>query len=477
MRGRPVVVTVAVLVMAACTPGDPSGETTPTRTGPTMTLPTNPGSSSPPPSTAGPADPRLPRPGECRPTSSVRPRSIRADQPVKIFHFNLWGGPGHNGLPELTDKLTCLVLRDHLTEFGPSGAGPPDLISFNEICRSQYNPVAAELKIAGYDGYFYSDRGIVPNAVSSCGVANPEGVAVFSLRGVAAGSQRGYVVSAASEERRNAACVSTATGPRIRFCTIHPYKGPKIAGPQLERFIPVARRDAAGQPLVIAGDLNQSPSQPSMVRVLKSFDDVDLTDSRPCVPPLGPAFGPPRFPGGQCTFVEPGAKIDFVLVDRDHFRPGSIAAVFDPGACPRGRPLPGTPTPVQGYWPCSDHRQLWGLASLGKVRFPTFAKRWTGPGYTVTIDTLGRVRIDTGKGHWAVGQLLEPSGRDSVRGRITYATPGAARPRFVSGKGFFLHHYLYGTVTTDLQGWQYLCGPDTPRLAPVQVRRSMKLPC
>jgi endonuclease/exonuclease/phosphatase family metal-dependent hydrolase len=383
---------------------------------------------------------------------------------VKILHFNIAGGVVHRGSNGIADRLTCLALLEHRFEFGVANPGPPDLISVNEICEPQYERLERQLGEAGYRGFFHSGRG---KFFSSCGLGVAEGTAILSRRGVVPGSARGYTVSSAAEEaetneRRVAACLTTANAPRIRACSTHLYKGPRIAAPQLRRLIGMVR---TGDPLVLAGDLNLEPDHPAVVEAHKTFDDIDMTDPRPCRPPKRPDF-----PGGPCTFPGTGKKIDYILLDREHFRPDYVGRVFPAGECRFGPPPAGTQTPPQRAGPCSDHHQLWGTAALGRVDFRSFARRWTGPGFSVTVEAKGRVRIATTSGRWAVAQLLDHLGRDGIRGHLVYSTD----PRFKADTGFWMRHYRYGSVATDLGGWRFLCGPDTARLAPP---RDTQFPC
>lgn len=275
-------------------------------------------------------------------TDEARP-ARRAD--VEILQYNVH--QGRDG--DIVGKLTAQVQHDR-----------PDVVTLNELCRYDFEGLAANLKRLGYSAQFTVSH----RASLGCRAFEKgwdQGVAVYVTGPAVDGSADSFHIG------QGVACLTADTRPRIRACSVH-LTSPQDATPPGDSGVAVQvnelRRTVMAEPdlpLVIAGDFNLPPWDRSMQRLYDDYYEVGMDDGA-CAPwPWAAVPVDATRYGGHCTFEhsrQGGKKIDYAFVDKHHF--ASVAAM--PAATMHGAGCYGD---YLGYRDaCSDHRQLRGSASV-----------------------------------------------------------------------------------------------------------------
>ncbi|PYC88407.1 hypothetical protein C7C46_00590 [Streptomyces tateyamensis] len=226
--------------------------------------------------------------------------------PLRFLTYNLCGGARWPGY--------CTVAGDaKRVPFVTSEATGwnSDLVFLTEICRPQFKDLQTALGTKGYHGAYVETENppVVAGDLESCshgvaGADNSAGIALFSKGADPAPSAKAvYLGEDAGREAVDMICADTTLqGKPIKACTHHPssvsytsqcpyYPSPaaSCAGTSQERENAKARQTvepwiAAGTPVVIGGDFNAAPSDPSLDAFYDfgggfgQFTEVDQTD-------------------------------------------------------------------------------------------------------------------------------------------------------------------------------------------------------
>lgn len=288
-----------------------------------------------------------------------------------VWHWNVAGSSMHAGLTD-TGMVTEAV--------GSIKAQDPDFVSFNEICRTQYEAIRDLLAAEPSPWTTATDYArFATTRKAGTGICQGEsfGNALFSKNRL--GTSRTYVLppdytaeEAAADpgvEDRSMLCAPLFDQPRMRFCTTHitgsnrrlpnPLTSPKINQQQLNAVRDILDGFAtAGDAYLLAGDLNARPGYTRLDSLMKAHTELDGADPLHC-----PGYGewtavstPPDDDPAACASNEGNVKLDFVLARTDRMD-GTYTA--DSRAIPTTCRLDDAPNR-----PCSDHRVLIGSAHL-----------------------------------------------------------------------------------------------------------------
>jgi endonuclease/exonuclease/phosphatase family metal-dependent hydrolase len=169
--------------------------------------------------------------------------------------WNVAGWAMHRG--SATDGLVPTISRS----IQDRGA---NLVALNELCRDQYRAVLESLRAAGWPDDPTNFARFEPQDATACG-GQAFGVAIFSRAPLGA-ANRYTLPSDGSPEGRRLLCAPLTSRAHLRFCTSHitpetgVVDGRKVNETQLNE---VRRRlesfDAAGDTVLVAGDLNAQP--------------------------------------------------------------------------------------------------------------------------------------------------------------------------------------------------------------------------
>ncbi|MFE5588368.1 endonuclease/exonuclease/phosphatase family protein, partial [Kitasatospora sp. NPDC056531] len=225
-----------------------------------------------------------------------------ATPPLRFFSYNMcggssWGGGTYCTLPGEVTNRDAYVTSEATT-------WNSDLLFLTEICKSQFDGLQSSLGPSGYHGAYVETLGTVSSCALNGGTSQSEGVALFS-KGAdpAPNAQTIYLGEHAGRETVNMVCADTTLqGRAIKACTYHPSAAmystecpdypsttPTCLGTTQQRQGEVARKAvepwiAAGIPVVVGGDFNASPTDPSLDSFYDfgggfgRFTEVDETD-------------------------------------------------------------------------------------------------------------------------------------------------------------------------------------------------------
>ncbi|MFF5505359.1 endonuclease/exonuclease/phosphatase family protein [Streptomyces roseolus] len=226
---------------------------------------------------------------------------------VSVLHYNMCGAAngcpwnaGGSGRGTSVARIVAEVRNSR-----------PDVITLNEVCRSQFTALRERLAAAGtpMDGTFQGGLTNVP----ACGPSGRFGTAVLSREPVRDGPPEFRAFSDSGGEtyhnagrtepvRRGLLCARTRQGGGpLTVCTAHTYAAAPGQLDEIRAWTADASRFPAGTPLIVAGDLNLPPRAPAVDRLRARFLEADGTD-RP---------------------TADGRKIDYVFADRRHFASGT----------------------------------------------------------------------------------------------------------------------------------------------------------
>jgi endonuclease/exonuclease/phosphatase family metal-dependent hydrolase len=280
-------------------------------------------------------------------TTSAVARSPGGDT-YRVWLWNVAGWMMHGG--STTTGLVAAVtasIRDSSAQ----------LVAVNELCGAQYTAIRAELARTGWSQPGGGHSHFEPHTTTACG-GDAFGLAIFSRAPL--GPADRFALADDGREPRRLLCAPLAARPRLRFCTTHltPFD-PQVSARQVAEVRGhLDAYHAAGDTVVLAGDLNVQPHVPRLDdwysrRVAGphnagntgAYRELDDTDDA-C-----PGYGEATTEGNAEGRCGAAAKIDFILVREDRITGGYRAdALPIPRTCRSGG--------------CSDHRILTGTLTL-----------------------------------------------------------------------------------------------------------------
>lgn len=270
-----------------------------------------------------------------------------------VWTWNVAGWAIHRG--SATDALVPTIS----SSIQDSGA---QLVALNEVCEDQYGAVVASLRAAGWPEDPTNFARFEPHGPDYCG-GQAFGVAIFSTAPLGAANR--YVLSSdGTPEGRRLLCAPLASRVHLRFCTSHVtwvndvVNGRRATATQLNEVLSrLESFNAAGDTVLLAGDLNAQPHYPRLDTWYSSavataqnasnsgaYRELDDTDPR-CA-----GYGESTTPGTAGGRCGQSAKIDMIFV-RANRAVGSYSA-------------DSLPIPSCGASPCSDHRILVGTVHV-----------------------------------------------------------------------------------------------------------------
>ena len=270
-----------------------------------------------------------------------------------VLTWNVAGWAMHHG--SATDELVPTISRS----IRSSGAR---LVALNEVCVDQYRALRRSLAAAGWPEDPTDFARFEAQGATACG-GQAFGVVILS-RAPLGGANRYTLSSDGTSEGRHLLCAPLESPVHLRFCTTHitpdnvVIDGRRINQTQLDE---VHRRletfNAAGDTVLLAGDLNAQPSfrlldgwyspavatpyNASNIGAYRELDDAD---------PGCAGYGESTLPGtrgGQC---DQAPKIDLVFVRANRLAGPYSADALDIPSC--------------GTSPCSDHRPVVGTVQV-----------------------------------------------------------------------------------------------------------------
>ncbi len=177
--------------------------------------------------------------------------------PFNVWHWNVAGHTIHEG------KTNTGVLEHAVTSILNREA---DLVSFNEVCRGQYNKLITLLDAANWPASsdfarFAATREPKPGI---CNGNEEFGHALFSRHNL--GSSQQYELPYDGTAPRKLLCAPLEAMPHMKFCSVHITTGPREPGApdnrpaQLNYMLDILNGfHAAGQTYIVAGDYNVQP--------------------------------------------------------------------------------------------------------------------------------------------------------------------------------------------------------------------------
>lgn len=278
--------------------------------------------------------------GVAAPEASTSVARARADggSRLKVMQYNICGAaagcPGNAGRSGAGTSVARAVSEAvHYR---------PDILTVNEICRSQYRRLKESLARAGWamDGTYASAQDNVPN----CGRDRHFGSAVLSRTPVPDGVHEYHAFTDTGGEtytnggrtvtvRRGLLCAGTSfRGGPLKACTAHAYAKAPGQIREIRDWTADPALFPAGVPTVIAGDLNLQPNSPALAQL------YGTTRSRPESTDPGPA-GTDGTTGSAGPFLEGDER------DTRWFRATSTGGVVCRAAetawCRNGAPTAG----------------------------------------------------------------------------------------------------------------------------------------
>ncbi|WP_316814373.1 endonuclease/exonuclease/phosphatase family protein [Pedobacter heparinus] len=289
-------------------------------------------------------------------SSQASPQALR----LKVLHYNICGNVcwestdapsgGVDTRGSVSRMATILTAIDNNT---------PHLITFNEICYSQYRNIRADLIARGYGSTYSSSMtgGQCDDYDSSWGTGF--GDAIF-YKGTVPSVQQKYLLPPSPSDvalGRNLQllCVDvTFDGRQVKLCTTHVTTDAAYRPAQIQDIADrAATWIAAGIPVVITGDFNAIPTDPVMDKMYShsggtgNFQEADESNS--CPSPLTFCQAGERTFGEVGHYYNPAyveKKLDYIFFSAAHF------------TTPNGDAKSAFPTPI------SDHNLYVGDANL-----------------------------------------------------------------------------------------------------------------
>ncbi len=280
-----------------------------------------------------------------------------------VWLWNVAGDAMHHG--STTDGMVSAAVSSIVNR-------DADFVAFNEICRSQYNAVIAGLRDAGWPAdpqNFARFSESLPASPGLC-AGTAFGNAIFSAAPLAAASS--YALPADGRaETKTLLCAPLQRTAHVRFCTTHITTVVAYKAAQLDYVL--GKLDgyrAAGDTVLIAGDLNSQPDYSNLAAWHTHYRELDDNDPDHCLgsgewTATGPPGTAPACSGGSTTCTPTDhtgcAKIDMIFAVRSDLQGAYSADAHDiPTTCTGIPAKPG----VYLAGSCSDHRSLTGTVTL-----------------------------------------------------------------------------------------------------------------
>jgi endonuclease/exonuclease/phosphatase family metal-dependent hydrolase len=243
--------------------------------------------------------------------------TTQANLPKKVMHMNICGnicwsatapdGGGVESRGSVSRMTKVLAAVDNYD---------PDIVTFNEICYSQYRAIYTDMIARGY-GCTYSSTTTgskCDDFDSSWGTG--AGNAIFS-KGPVPNVQQFYLLpNASGAQPRQLLCTDTKVqGVDCKVCTTHLTNDSAYRLQQIKYIANKATSWIAVKPLIITGDFNAQPGDPEMnwmyatayTNGLGLFQEADEANS--CSPFCR---------GGEYTYNE-AKKLDYIFFSAQHF--------------------------------------------------------------------------------------------------------------------------------------------------------------
>ena len=299
-----------------------------------------------------------------------------AAPPLRFVSYNMCGNVCSDPA-----KFDLARRIDYIVGQADGGGWNADQIHLQEVCRAQYDTILSRLRAKGFNGLFEKT---VWGRSSVCG-GGDYGIAIL-VKGTIVASQVLQLTQGGETEEIDAPCVKSYLQNRANWaCSVHIYWSNEALriGEAKELAAQAKAWQDAGIPVVLGGDFNAFPDEPTMDSFYGAalpggaggFRETDETDTdyfsqAGCDPATVT-----RCRSGEFTFdgAEADSKIDYIFLGERHFK----NAVND------SMPLDAR---------LSDHRLQRGAAS------------WSDCGNPGTT-TAGLIRRD------ATGALFRYSGR------------------------------------------------------------------
>ncbi|MEV3981914.1 endonuclease/exonuclease/phosphatase family protein [Nonomuraea sp. NPDC049758] len=288
---------------------------------------------------------------------SAVPGAARAATPVTVWHWNAAGNTlnhGSTGNGMVRAAVGSIVAR---------GA---TLVSFNELCASQYQALVTGLREAGWpadDGNFARFVATYPAQTGGpCG-GGEYGNALFSKQPLGA-AERITLPDDGKTEKRKMLCAPLQSRPGLRFCVTHTTYVDAYRAAQLDAVLTrLEAYHAAGDTVVVAGDFNLPPdaarlngyysptvNTPNNRGNTGRYHELDDADAGNC-PGYGELTVSTPDGKGPCGS---GTKLDMIFARADRISGAYSADSLAPATTCTGNP--------GGL--CSDHRVLVGTVTL-----------------------------------------------------------------------------------------------------------------
>lgn len=304
---------------------------------------------------SAPGELAIPRPLRRRPTRVLAlvvvllaalfapPKAAEAASASLTFlHFNMCGNACDTRMTVVTDLESSINSR----------SPQPFVVTLNEVCRSQYNKLYADLP--PYYGRFE------PTVLRRCWDNSDYGIAIL-LRTSSFTDLKGTPLpSPGGGEPRRMIClrtnVSGASQPLVA-CVTHIDTGSANIGPQISAVTSRARGYWSGHKVLVGGDFNVTPGSSALNPMYSAsysggtgvFNEADSANLSRGGGDVGSSYneytgGCVSYPcGWQAAYWHPTRKIDYMFLSRYDFASYSAD---------------GT------YAPHSDHIPLWVTATI-----------------------------------------------------------------------------------------------------------------
>lgn len=280
---------------------------------------------------------------------------------MKVLHYNVCG----NVCWEATDAPSGGVdtrgsISPRMTRIlAAINNYTPDLITFNEICYSQYRNIRTNLTALGYGATYASSTtgGQCDDYDASWGTGF--GDAIF-FKGAVPNVQLKYLLPPSPldlAKNRNLQLLYTDVtfdGKQVKLCTTHITTDPAYRAAQVQFIADLAATwISEGKPVVITGDFNAVPTDTVMGKMYAhsggtgAFLEADQSNS--CMSPLTFCRAGERTFGEVANYYNPAyvvKKLDYIFFSAAHFN------------SPDGDAKSAFPNPI------SDHNLYVGSAYL-----------------------------------------------------------------------------------------------------------------
>lgn len=250
-------------------------------------------------------------------TKNAQPANLKtlANLPKKVMHLNIcgnvcWGatdadGGGVDSRGSVSRMAKVLAAIDNYD---------PDIVTFNEICYSQYRNIRPDMIARGYGCTYASTTtgGACDNFDNSWGTGF--GDAIFS-KGPVPNVQQTYILpDSTGGEPRQLLCTDTKLqGVDCKVCTTHLSNNTQVRMKQVKTIANKAAAWIPNTPLIITGDFNAIPTSAEMGLMYCHsggtglFQEAD--ESNVCIPYCR---------SGEFTYNEI-KKIDYIFFSAQHF--------------------------------------------------------------------------------------------------------------------------------------------------------------